>query len=363
MRIVLIMLVFSILFGCQGASNSKMEMVEMDLFPLESGIFNMSLSPDNKLLFVHGVEEVAVIDAEIGDLFDFNLSPELGNALWSPNSREFLSINDQGNYEYIHLGKGNKPLEEGLVPTAWSPEGKSFYAYQDNVLYEIEPSSLTKKEIKVDDRFLNRGKKILAQLNSGIKIVEYDRHNLLILDKDNKLLDYISDIWKDSTKVSPNEKLIAFSRINENNKGEVWVYNLEFMSLDKITTVEGDLFWKHTSDQLLINSYGDNIYLINLINKETRTLLDFENESFLEVSWIDGGNKIALVTRKFIYLSAQDIYRVVDTLTGRILIEKDISDVGYGRVVWSRDGKKFYYTPNDGQTDRIVKAELVENGN
>lgn len=98
----------------------------------------MSLSPDNKLLYVYGVEGVAVFDAEKGDLLHYNLSPELGKAIWSPNGRGFLSINGQGNYEYTHLGKENKPLEEGLVPTAWSPEGESFYAYLDNVLYETD---------------------------------------------------------------------------------------------------------------------------------------------------------------------------------------------------------------------------------
>jgi dipeptidyl aminopeptidase/acylaminoacyl peptidase len=310
---------------------------------------------------VHGVEEVAVIDADKGDFLGFNLSPELGNALWSPNGREFLSINDQGNYEYVHLGKETKPLEEGLVPTAWSPGGKSFYAYLDNVLYEIEPSSLTKTEIIVDDRFSNLGKRMLKQLNSGIKIVEYDRHNLLILDQGNNLLYYIPEIWKDSSRVSPNEKLIAFLRVNDNNKGEVWVYNIDLMSLDKISTVEGQLYWSHTSDQLILNEYGENIYLINLRNKETTTLLDFENESFLEVSWIDGGNKLALITRKFFYLSARDIYRVVDTITGRILFEKDIPTVGSGRIEWSKDGKRFYYISNDGQ--RLVRMELLENNN
>jgi hypothetical protein len=363
MRIVLIMLVFSILIGCQGVSHTKMKLLEKDLFSLESGIFNMTLSPDNKALFVHGVEEVAVIDAEKGDLLGFNLTPELGNAIWSPNGREFLSINDQGNYEYIHLGKENKHLEEGLVPTAWSPEGKKFYAYLDNVLYEIEPPSLAKTEIKVDDRFSNRAKRILTQLHSGIKLVEYDRHNLLLLDGNNKLLDYIPNVWEDSAKVSPNEKLIAFSRLTGRGKSEVWAYDLETMSLRIVSSVGGDLFWKHTSDQLLIKNYGESLHVLNLQSKEAKALPVFKNERFMEVSWIKGGDKIAVVSRKFFYLSAKDIFRVVDTVTGRTLLESDIKTVGYGRVEWSEDGKKFYYTPDDVQTDRVVRVELVENSN
>jgi hypothetical protein len=82
------------------------------------------------------------------------------------------------------------------------------------------------------------------------------------------------------------------------------------MSLDKISTVEGELFWKQTSDQLLINSY-----------------------------------------------------RVVDTLTGKVLLEKDIKTVRYGRVEWSKDGKYFYYIPDDGQSARIVRMGWLENSN
>jgi tricorn protease-like protein len=374
MKKIIIIIVLIFLIGCKNSSDAttnRLVFIEKDIYGSDANLYSISLSPDNKALFIRGENGVTMLNSETRSKITDVSFNEVENILWHTH-RNLLSNGVRG-YEHIDLNtKKIRQLEDGLKPTAWSPDGKTLYAYQDNRIYEIDVKNLEKREIVLDELYLNHEKKVLFTTVAGFKIILLSQDKLLILDKVNRIkdqiegIDYIEGIMENTIKLTENGKLISFykkPKIEDSEKrsgSELWIYHLETMKSTKVTEVKGfNILWKHTNDEILVYDYLESLQLINLGTKEAKQLLYSKNEKIVDVAWVDGTNNAAVVVRQFASIFAKDVYRLIDTESGEVLIEKDLGGVAQD-VVWFSDGKSLYYILDEKSGGKVLKLQIIK---
>jgi hypothetical protein len=364
--IILIILVLSM--GCQNSNEKEWKLTKKEIFQSSSDLYDHYISPDNKRVLVQGEKEVVMLETENwSTLSELNLE-HFENILWH-TYQNFLIRRENG---YEHVGsKVIRQLEDGLRPTAWSPDGTRFYAYRDNRIYEVDTQNLKKQEIVLDD-YPNVNKKLLFVTRDYKKIFLINQETIIIADQSNKVkdlitgIDYIEGLTENTIKLSNNEKMITFFRepehqIEDDSVSELWIYDIETMKSKKIAEVNGyNLLWKHTDDEVLVYDYMEPLQLVGLNNKDMKQLKHYKStEKIVGVSWINGTNQAAVVIRKFVFLFAKDVYRLIDTDSGKVIIEKDIGGVSQD-IDWSSDGKELFYILDKEDGAKVYSLKLTD---
>jgi hypothetical protein len=350
---------FVLLLGCQGGGGYH-QLNEKTVYKSDIEIYRLSISPDQKVLFVFQEDGIKFIDSNTGSVIDSHLDPNLSNIIWSPSYQKHLIQSEDGQYYYSEMGKDLIQLEENLRPTSWSSKSDRFFAYKGEELYEVEVPSLIKTEIVMEEPFLYKVKKVLFDGIGGIKIVEYDSSSILVLDKNNNLIHVIDQYIQDSLKLSPDGKKVGFLKRNPENKDEniLLIYNMVNNEVSKLAAVNGfNLIWSPKSDKLLVHD-SVNLQLVDLATSDLKIFNYDTDEHILGFAWIED-NKLAIYKREFYLMFSKDWYKVVDLSNGNEIYSKRVKNVGGGYLHWSQDGKDVYYNPYDDQGERIIKLTFL----
>jgi hypothetical protein len=366
-KLILIILVLSM--GCQNSNEKEWKLTKKEIFQSSSNLYDHYISPDNKRMLVQGEKEVVMLETET-----WSTLPELNldyfeDILWH-TYQNFLIRRENG---YEHVGsKEIRQLEDGLIPTAWSPDGTRLYAYQDDRIYEVDIRNLEKQEIVLDE-YIDVEKKLLFVTDDYKKFLLIDQEKIIIVDQSNKVrdkitdIDYLEGITENTIKLSNNEKMITFFRepehqnVKDDSVSELWIYDIETMKSTKIAEVNGyNLLWKHTNDEVIVYDYMEPLQLVDLNNKDLKQLKHYKStEKIVGVSWINGTNQVVVVIRKFVFLFAKDVYRLIDTDSGKVIIEKDLGGVSQD-LDWSSDGKELFYILDKEDGGKVYSLKLTD---
>jgi hypothetical protein len=354
---------FVLILGCQGGGDS-LQLNEKMVYKSDMEIYRLSISPDQKVLYVLQEDGIKFIDSNTGSVIGSHSDPNLSNIIWSHSYEKYIIQSENGQYYYSEMGKDLIQLEENLWPTSWSIKGDRFFAYKGEELYEVKVPSFIKRKITMEESFVYKVKKVLFDRIDGIKIVEYDTSSILVLDKNNNVIHVIDQYIQDSLKLSPDGKKVGFLRRNPENEDEniLLIYNLVNNKVSNLAAVNGfNLIWSPKSDKLLVHD-SVNIQLVDLATSDLELFNYDTDEHILGLAWI-AGDKVALYKREFYLMFSKDWYKIVDLINGNEVYAKRVKNVGGGYLHWSQDGKDLYYKPYDDQGERIIKHTFVEDQN